>query len=211
MATRSGITRRTLITTRRRTTAAAKSSSIKASAASLDHERAMDMPTSVRDMDNSTLITLAAMDDHEACSEMLIRHIMTVERCSYASALGTFKEVQTYHKQGMGLLLLPYQIGITSAVSAALLSIPLVFYLPMVHWFNEAYVTTDIPEPQDLETWLEVGAWSWNWMEPPLGHISFFLLCLQFSRYVRSLHSFGLFGMLSMHDIQPPWWLCDFF
>lgn len=27
-----------------------------------------------------------------------------------------------------------------------------------------------------------VGSWAWNWMEPPLGQISFFLLCLQFAR-----------------------------
>jgi hypothetical protein len=26
------------------------------------------------------------------------------------------------------------------------------------------------------------GSWTWSWMEPPLGHISFFLLCLQFAR-----------------------------
>ena len=44
------------------------------------------------------------------------------------------------------------------------------------------YVTADFPEPKDLETWLEVGSWSWNWMEPPLGQASFFLLCLQYSR-----------------------------
>lgn len=32
---------------------------------------------------------------------------------------------------------------------------------------------------------LEVGSWSWNWMEPPLGTISFFLLCMQFAREQR--------------------------
>ena len=26
------------------------------------------------------------------------------------------------------------------------------------------------------------GTWAWNWMEPPLGQISFFLLCLSFAR-----------------------------
>ena len=29
---------------------------------------------------------------------------------------------------------------------------------------------------------LVVGSWAWNWMEPPLGQISFFLLCLGFAR-----------------------------
>jgi len=27
-----------------------------------------------------------------------------------------------------------------------------------------------------------VGSWAWGWMEPPLGQISFFLLCLQWAR-----------------------------
>lgn len=40
----------------------------------------------------------------------------------------------------------------------------------------------EVPGPEDLETPLEVGAWAWNWMEPPLGTISFVLLCLQFGR-----------------------------
>jgi hypothetical protein len=29
---------------------------------------------------------------------------------------------------------------------------------------------------------LEVGTWTWNWMEPPLGQLSFFLLTLQLVR-----------------------------
>ena len=28
------------------------------------------------------------------------------------------------------------------------------------------YVTTDVPDDKDLETALEVGSWTWNWMEP---------------------------------------------
>lgn len=44
------------------------------------------------------------------------------------------------------------------------------------------FVTTDVPEPHDLETIFETGSWTWNWMEPPLGTISFVLLTLQFSR-----------------------------
>jgi hypothetical protein len=40
----------------------------------------------------------------------------------------------------------------------------------------------DVPEAKDLETPLEVGGFAWNWMEPPLGTISFFLLCMQYAR-----------------------------
>ena len=36
-----------------------------------------------------------------------------------------------------------------------------------------------VAKPEDLETILEVGSWTWGWMEPPLGQLSFFLLTLQ--------------------------------
>ena len=48
-------------------------------------------------------------------------------------------------------------------------SIPLIFHLDTVMWFNSIYVTSDVPEEKDLETILECGGWAWNWMEPPLG------------------------------------------
>lgn len=56
------------------------------------------------------------------------------------------------------------------------------FDLTTAEIFNKAFVTADVPEPKDLETMLEVGSWTWNWMEPVMGQVSFFLLCLQFSR-----------------------------
>ena len=56
------------------------------------------------------------------------------------------------------------------------------FDLNTVQWFNERFVTSELPPPEDLETWLEVGSASWGWMEPVLGHISFFLLSMQFAR-----------------------------
>ena len=27
-----------------------------------------------------------------------------------------------------------------------------------------------------------MGSFAWNWMEPPLGQVSFFLLCMQYAR-----------------------------
>lgn len=65
---------------------------------------------------------------------------------------------------------------------AAFASFPLCFHEPSVQWFNEVWVTAEVPPRSDLDTPLEVGAWAWNWMEPPLGQMSFFLLCVQFSR-----------------------------
>merc|ERR1711920_532358 len=47
---------------------------------------------------------------------------------------------------------------------------------------NKHFVTTSVPEPEDLETVWEVGSWAWNWMEPPLGVASFVLLTMQLTR-----------------------------
>jgi hypothetical protein len=147
-------------------------------------EMAQAMATDYPKMDNQSLITIAAMDNHEARCEVLKRHIMTVDKVSYDKACSTFTIIATENRKGMALAALPYQIGVTAASVAAFASIPMVFDLGTAEWFNLHYVTTETPEPADLETMMEVGSWTWNWMEPPLGTFSFFLLCLQFSRYV---------------------------
>ena len=86
------------------------------------------------------------------------------------------------NRSGLFMYTLPYKIGVLSAVVAGVVSLPMCFEINTVMWFNEMYVTSDVPEAKDLETPLEVGSWAWNWMEPPLGQISFFLLCMQFAR-----------------------------
>ena len=146
------------------------------------YDIAKTMPLAMNEMDNQVLVTLGALGDHEAHSEILKRHIMTIDRCSYSDAEAKFREIEEASKVGAYMLSLPYKIGIGVAVMGAFGSIPMVFDLTTAQWFNEHFVTTDVPEPKDLETCLEVGSWTWNWMEPPLGQISFFLLCLQYSR-----------------------------
>ena len=190
------------------------------------------MPISMEEMDNPTLVVLGELGDHEARKEILKRHIMTVDNVTYDEACKTFAAIAAKNQEGQYLLSLPYKIGIAVALTAALASFPLCFNKMTAEWFNERYVTTDVPESEDLETWLEVGAWTWNCkcrllsfrplfllpfgkyllvtfsngtlvflfvffschgtyritrimmagMEPPLGQISFVLLCLQFSR-----------------------------
>jgi hypothetical protein len=126
--------------------------------------------------------TVAAMESHSARIEVLKRHIMSIDNVNYEEASKTFKLIAAKNREGMWLDALPYTVGVGLASSAAFISIPMVFDLNLALWFNEGFVTTDVPEPRDLETHLEVGSWTWNWMEPPLGTFSFSLLCLQFSR-----------------------------
>lgn len=140
------------------------------------------MSNDYMDMDNTSLNVIAHMDNHDACAEVLKRNIMAVDNVSYRDAEKVFEQIAAKNRQGMVLAALPYYVGIVAGTGAALGSIPFVFDLGTAEWFNEHYVTTEVPEPADLETMLEVGSWTWNWMEPPLGTVSFALLCLQFSR-----------------------------
>lgn len=145
-------------------------------------EIAHAMPICYEEMDNHTLLTVAAMHNHPARMEVLKRNIMSVDKCSYDEASETFQKIAKKNREGMWMVALPYQVGIFAALTAGFASIPMVFDLHTTLWFNEVYVTTEVPGDEDLETGLEVGSWAWNWMEPPLGTMSFVLLCLQYSR-----------------------------
>jgi hypothetical protein len=133
------------------------------------------MPLSYRDMEN-------AMGQQDACREMLIRHIMAVDDVSHNVASWRFLEIEDKNHENMFLLGLPFQIGVGACLAAGLVSIPLVFHLPTVEYFNEHYVTAEHPPLKELETILEVGGWSWNWMEPILGTCTFALMCVQYMR-----------------------------
>lgn len=120
------------------------------------------VPLSYQEMENSTLVTLGALGEHDACKEILVRHIMDVDRVEYDTAYDTFRKISKKNMEGLWMLNLPYKIGMTVALCAAAGSFPMCFDLATAEWFNEYYVTTDVPEPKDLETWLEVGSWTWN-------------------------------------------------
>lgn len=107
---------------------------------------------------------------------------MWVDQIEYDEAMEVFKHIAETNRKGMPLAALPFYAGFGGAFTAGILSSPLVFELNTVTWFNDKFVTTEMPPPEDLETVLEVGSFSWGWMEPMLGQISFFLLCMQFAR-----------------------------
>ena len=132
---------------------------------------AIEMPRDESEMDNATLVTLAALGKPRACAEILVRDIMAKDDVDYEEAQKLFSSIQAKNEEYMSLISLPYKIGIGMALTAGFASFPSVFDLGTAEWFNRFYVTTSVPEPEDLETMLEVGSWTWNWMEPPLGAI----------------------------------------
>jgi hypothetical protein len=141
------------------------------------------------EMSNEELLPFLVKDDLDACRERLIREIMAVDNISWDQAQPIMLEISAVNKgfgspfPGLGFLASsPYFVGVTTSITAALASIPLCFDLETTKIFNELYVTADVAEEKDLETWLEVGSWSWSWMEPVLGQVSFLLLCFAFAR-----------------------------
>lgn len=139
------------------------------------------MPIKYNQMTNETICNMASDSDGEAIKERLIRHVMTTDEVEWQAASESVEEIGDGSPSG-ALVFLPQKLGLMTAVTIGLASFPMCFHLDTALYFNEHFVTTDIPESEDLETWLEVGSWTWNWMEPPLGQASFFLLTLQFAR-----------------------------
>lgn len=144
-------------------------------------EEVRQSPLSIHRSSNEAIINLAFSGVSEARAELLKRHIMDIDSVDYSEALKIFEKIHKANTKAHWHAL-PNKCGVVFSSVAAFISFPMVFDYKTVLSFNKNFVTADIPEPKDLETWLEVGSWSWNWMEPVLGHLSFFLLCLAFAR-----------------------------
>ena len=124
-----------------------------------------NVPCTVRDLDDSSLATLASMEYHlQALEEMLKRHIMIVDKVDYEEASRTFDQIERKNHELEHVMAFPFQLSILLCGGAGLLAIPMVFHLPTVEFVNEYFVTAEHPQPKELETALEVGSWSWNWM-----------------------------------------------
>ena len=145
-------------------------------------ESVKSMPNSHSTLSNEAIFMLASMGHRDATSERLKRHIMEVDGVSYEDACEKFSEIAIFHHNKFRYHRLPYIGGVTVALGSAIASVPMVFNESVAKSFNENFVTTDVPPPVDLETALEVGSWTWGWMEPCLGEASFVLLCLAFAR-----------------------------
>lgn len=143
---------------------------------------AKTMPNGFSEMENSPLLVIAALGDHNARVEVLKRHIMMIDNVEYEEANTTLLEIEKKNRKNIIWAVLPYQIGIATALTAGIGALPMVFSVDIALWFNHHFVTMEIPGASDLDTALETGAWTWNWMEPVLGTASFTLLCFQFSR-----------------------------
>lgn len=131
------------------------------------------LPRHVSEYSAELLISCALHGDPDAIRERLTREVMRVDGVEWREANAMVEEIHDSNGSGIGLLKLPYVLGVGVGFVSAWGCLPLVFDLSTAEAFNTAYVTTEHPQPEDVETWLEVGAWTWNWMEPLLGTIRY--------------------------------------
>eukprot|EP00392_Amoebophrya_sp_AT5.2_P010657 g10722.t1 len=149
-------------------------------------EEAKRMPKCWHELDNISLwVHCGPTGSHDANEERLIREIMAVKEVDYQTAVRELLEIQEVIIGGRSIFkhvgLLPYKAGMLLAGGFGV-STPVMFHKDTVLWFNEHFVTADVPEPKDLETWLEVGSFAWQWMEPLIGQLSFLILVAQYMR-----------------------------
>lgn len=140
------------------------------------------LPRTFSQMRHEQIIQLCVEGSHEARREALIRNVMAVDNSDYDAATQKVVEMAKYNRKSMTIEYFPYHAGMGLALVTGVVSFPLIFHADTVIWFNDVFVTTDQPGKEDLQTFWEVGSWSWGWMEPAIGQASFFLLVLQFAR-----------------------------
>lgn len=141
------------------------------------------------ELTGETLFLLAKQPgetQHPAARELLRREIIAVDRISYAEAGERIRQIASFERDATRLLRAPYYIGMGVVQSGGWLAVPLVFSYTMATHFNDNFVLAEAAEAHETETILEVGMWTWGWMEPPLGTFSFFLLCMQWGAQQRS-------------------------
>lgn len=142
--------------------AAAATSSFSSAAASPKHDHSKDtnkvtvaqakqMPACYAEMPNDIILNMAVNGDQEAREERLIRCIMATDNVSWEQAQIQFLKIVESNRRGLFMATIPYKIGIAAAVIGGFASIPMIFHLDTVMWFNEHFVTTDVPDDKDLE------------------------------------------------------------
>jgi len=142
-------------------------------------EEAQRLPFEYHHLPHEVLLSAALNGSHDAKEELLVRNVMAVDEIEWSDASEVVETIKEDNLAHMGLASLPYKVGLVTFSLGGLASFPLCFHLPTVLWFNDAFVTFELAGEGELDTWLEVGSWAWNWMEPPLGQLSFFILTAQ--------------------------------
>lgn len=145
-------------------------------------EYAERQPTHVCEMGHVSLAELAMKGNHSAQRERLLREIMAVDQVSWGEAHKVLEKFDIYNERYYWAESLPYRVGFTTALAAAVVSCLLVFWKPLAAKYGTDVAGEALPEGLEEMSVNQVGTWTWSWMEPMIGTASFALLCCQFGR-----------------------------
>lgn len=150
----------------------------------LDEEHStFDPARPFKNYNEEGLYLLRVVHDVElAHEEYFLRDIIEKDGVDEIAASNKIEYIRAKTERRLNFHLLPYWAGLTTVGAFGFAAVPLVYSKTVALWFNNAYVTTDVPPPDDLGTFLEVGAWTWNWMEPWTGTFAFVILCANYSK-----------------------------
>ena len=145
-----------------------------------DPSECVAMPRKYRSASNDVLSVLAAQGLAGARKERLLREIMAKDGITWPEAREKLYEINLFNDRFGRIFQMPFRIGIMLGVSFGFGCIPLVFHKDTAVWFNQTFVHEELPD--DLSNFWQVGEWTWGWMEPALGTLSFTLLSMQLTR-----------------------------
>lgn len=137
------------------------------------------LPFEYHHLPHDVLLAAALNGSQDAKEELLVRNVMSVDTVDWEGGKEVVAQIKADNLAFMGMASMPYKVGLVTFSGVGLASFPLCFHLPTVLWFNDNFVTAEMAGEGELDTALEVGSWAWNWMEPPLGQLSFFILTCQ--------------------------------
>ena len=162
------------------------------SSSSMNHETQAAYPTiayvkmaprELYEMSNEMLALAARTPDaHDVHQERLVREIMAVDDVEYPQACERMKDMYKLNEDMSRWLLMPLHAGLVSCAFAGVVVVPLVFDHSIAISFAE-FLGAEQPGqlPADA-SWATVGEYSWPWMEPLIGTLSFSILCAQLFR-----------------------------
>jgi len=140
------------------------------------------------------LYTLCQAPIWNAHKEQMIREIMKKDSTNEINAKLRCREMFEQVRYLRKIQQTPFIMGLGAWLGAAYWAVPNTFGLHTTLNFNENYVTTQVPQPEDLETVFEVGTWSWAWMEPMTGTFTFVICCLQMSKMLLRKSGYNTWG-----------------